>query len=169
MSSCPKFHVLTAKRRDLAIAKPCLNGDQQQRPVPLADPRFRVGRCHKRRSFLLSQKRHRAAIISFRRYGQNSLAVQRQSRLADSYISEEGVQGRQAIVARSGTITRLRSRCSRNFPTKGASISSVRSWDGARRRCFEAKWSNNRKVSRYAAIVCGLTPSCVRKRSVKKS
>jgi hypothetical protein len=42
--------------------------------------------------------------MTFRRYGQNALAVQSQSGLADRYVSEEGVQGRQAIVARSGAV-----------------------------------------------------------------
>jgi hypothetical protein len=119
MCSCPEFHVLAAKRCNLAIAKPGLNRDQQQRSVPFADPRFRIGRCHKRRSFLLGQKRHRAAIISFRRYGQNALAVQRQSGLADRYISEEGVQSRQAIVAGSGTITAIVLKMFQKLPHEG--------------------------------------------------
>jgi hypothetical protein len=40
--------------------------------------------------------------------------------------------------------------------------------DGRRFKRSEANRSNSRKASRYAAIVCGLAPSCLRSRSVKK-
>jgi hypothetical protein len=119
MSSHPKFHVLAAQGCDLAIAKPRLNSDQQQRSVPLADPRFRVGRCHKSHGFLLSQERHRGAIITLRRYGQNALAVQRQCGFADRYVSEEGVQGRQPIVARSGAVAACELKMLQELPHEG--------------------------------------------------
>jgi len=118
MSSCPKLHVLAAKRCDLAVAKPGLHGDQQQRPVPFADPRFRIGRCHKSGSFRLREEGHWAAIITLRRYGQNALAVQRQPGLADRYVSEEGVQCRQAIVARSGAVAACELKMFQELPQK---------------------------------------------------
>jgi hypothetical protein len=47
------------------------------------------------------------------------LALQRQSGLADSYVSEEGVQGRQAIVARSGAIAACEFKVLQELPQEG--------------------------------------------------
>jgi hypothetical protein len=45
--------------------------------------------------------------------------VQRQSGLADRYVSEEGVQGRQAIVARSGTVATCELKVFQKLPHEG--------------------------------------------------
>jgi hypothetical protein len=44
-----ELHVLTTKRRDLAVAQTCLNGDQQKGLVPSSDPGARIGSSHKGR------------------------------------------------------------------------------------------------------------------------
>ena len=78
--------------------------------------------------------------------------MQCQRWFADGYVLEESVQSCQTVVSCPGTVAASSSRCSRNFPKKGASRSSIRSSEGARREALGCELEQQAKgvpVGRY--------------------
>ena len=75
MRTHAEFHVLMAKRCDLAVPEAGLDRDEQQRPVPFSDPCIRIRRRHKGLTLFLSQNFHGATLVPFRRNRQNAWAV----------------------------------------------------------------------------------------------
>ena len=91
MSAHAEFHVLAAKRSDFAVAKPGLNGDEQQGLVPPSDPCARIGSGHERCGLFVGQKFHRPAHKALGRDGQDTLTLQGQLRLLEDYELKEGM------------------------------------------------------------------------------
>jgi len=119
MSTRAEFHVPMAKRGDLAIAKAGLDSDEQQRPIPLSDPCIRIRRCHKGLTLFFSQEFHGPTLVPFRWNRQNALAVQRQCWLADGYVSEKGVQCREAVVSCPDAVAAAKFKVFEKLPQEG--------------------------------------------------
>jgi hypothetical protein len=78
----------------LATAKACPNGEEQQCPVPPPEPCCRIGCGDKRSDLVFDEELHGAALVAFGWYGKNALAVKRVLRFLEGHVAEERVQCR---------------------------------------------------------------------------
>jgi hypothetical protein len=104
--------------RDLTIAEPCLHCDGQQGAIPPSDPGAEIGSSHQGRALILGEELDGVAFIALRGHGQDSLTLKPEARFTDGDVTEEGVQGREAVVARPRGVVS----CGFEVVTKNASV-----------------------------------------------
>jgi hypothetical protein len=77
VSAGSQFHILAAKRGDLAVAQSRLGANEKDYPIPPADPRFGVGSCYEGFDLFFCEKLNRTLFVALCGDGKDPLAVQR--------------------------------------------------------------------------------------------
>ncbi len=98
MRSGAERHVGPAQRCDLAIAKACLDRQEQQRPVSPSDPSGGIRCSQKGLHLYLGKEVHGCPHVALGRNRKYPLAIEGVRWLAEGHIAEEGVKGCQSRV-----------------------------------------------------------------------
>ena len=83
MGTGAERNILPPEGSQFAVAQACLNRDQKQRSIPVADPCSRIRGCHEGCGLFLGEKLDRPMLTAFRWNGKNTLTLKGKSRLVD--------------------------------------------------------------------------------------
>ena len=96
------MQILEEKSGQLRQAQPGLYGQEDQRVIATAGPRALIRRSQQSVNFLSIQERHQSASKPLGRNSEHALDLRGTRWLLECDVTEEGMDGSQSQVARSG-------------------------------------------------------------------
>jgi hypothetical protein len=84
-----------------------LNGYQQKRAIPAANPCLGIWCGHQCDGFFLGKELDRSFLEAFGGNSENALALHAERRFSERNVSEEGMESRETVVSRAGPIASI--------------------------------------------------------------
>jgi hypothetical protein len=107
MSTRPELNVLRMQVGQFGDPEAGLDREHQEREISAARPRVVISNGEDRFDLLLHQKSNQSPVVPFPGHGQNPLNQSDLGWLLEGHEAEEGMDGRQANISASRTISAL--------------------------------------------------------------